>query len=46
MDHEVIETAMQKIMEGQKENRKLAEQLIGKINYLSALVESLKEPAK
>ena len=43
MNHEVIETAMQEIMEEQKENRKLSEQLIGKIDHLSGLIESLKE---
>jgi hypothetical protein len=43
MNHEVIEIAMQEIMEEQKENKKIAEQLIGKIDSLSALVESLKD---
>jgi hypothetical protein len=43
MNHEVIETAMQEIMEEQKENKKIAEQLISKIDSLSALVESLKD---
>ena len=43
MNHEVIETAIQEIMEEQKENRKLSEQLIGKIDHLSGLIESLEE---
>ena len=43
MNYDVIETAMQEIMEEQKENRKQVEQLNGKIDYLSALAESLKE---
>ena len=43
MNHKVIETAMQEIMEEQKENRKLSEQLIGKIDHLAGLIESLEE---
>ena len=43
MNHEVIETAMQEIMEEQKGNRKLSEQLIGKIDHLLRLIESLEE---
>ena len=43
MNHEVIETAMQGIMEEQQKNKKLSEQLIGKIDHLSGLIESLEE---
>jgi len=43
MTQEVIETAIQEIMEEQKANRKLSERLTGKIDHLSELIESLKE---
>jgi hypothetical protein len=40
---EMMETAMQEIMEEQKKNRKLTEQLAGKIDYLQRSIESIKE---